>query len=156
MIHVLSCEQKRDKNGKNYHLLSLYSPECLVKQKNSSQALVRKSKRCGYVAYPVDYTKFQGHDPGASLREGDKLVGTIVTKKVQPYISGSGDLCNTCTVPVFCSEEDPIEFQLAMEDAILRAGKILEGGQLKYGNPKAVHKENKVPETCLIVKTLKS
>lgn len=128
-----------------------------VNQKEKTVKKLQVSKRCGYIAYPVDYTDHQGHDPGAHLKEGDEVEGSIITRKVIPYLSTDGELCNKCTVPVFCSKDDPIEFEIALEAAFNRAGRILEDGQLKYGSVEKKPKERSiVPETCLIVKTLKT
>ena len=105
----------------------------------------------------VDYTDSQGHDPGADLEKGDKVEGYLITKKVIPYLAGD-DFQTKCTVPVFCSMEDPIEFELAMERAFRRAGKILAEGEIDYGlisEPREKECEKKeIPHNCLIVKHL--
>ncbi len=108
------------------------------------------------MAYPVDYTKHQGSDFGYDLKEGDEVEGQIITAKVEPYIV-NGEVKTKCTVPVFCSEDDPIEFEVQLERAVLRAGKILAPGQLKYAQ--AIERnpllKPKIPENCLVVKTYK-
>lgn len=161
MVEVLNVTEKIDKNGKKYKYLSLYSPEHKAKILGRDKALLLTvpSKSCGYVAYEVNYSLGQYSDPGFKLKKGDKVPGRIVNKKVVPYLA-NGTMITTCTVPVFCSEEDPIDFEIAMEKAFIRAGKQLAKGELKYGevikNMKPIIPEHlKIPIGCLVVDTIK-
>lgn len=152
MLEVLSVNKLKDKNGKEYHRLCLFSPETLEPSKSNAKIKVRtKSRKCSYIAYPINYTTHQGSDFGFDLEEGDEIEGHIVTKKVKPYIANN-ELQTTCTVPVFATMDDPIDFEIKMEEAIVRAGRLLEDGELKYGDPELPLRDIKeIPDTCLIV-----
>lgn len=120
-----------------------------LKKKQSRQVV--RSKKCGYIAYPVDYTKHQGKDPGANLKKGDEVEGYITSVKVEPYWVGK-ELHTKCSVPVFCSKDDPIEFEVALEKAVIRAGRVIDPKELKYGTIEE-KRENRIriPDGCLIV-----
>ena len=71
----------------------------------------------------------------------------------------NGAMKTRCTVPVFCSDDDPIEFEVKMEEAIKRAGRVLATGQLKFGEtekPEEMETTLRIPENCLIVKEYKN
>ena len=160
MVEVLNVTEKIDKNGKKYKYLSLYSPEHKAKilRKDKALLLTIPSKSCGYVAYEVNYSLGQYSDPGFKLKKGDKVQGRIVNKKVIPYLANS-TMITTCTVPVFCSEEDPIDFEIAMEKAFIRAGKTLAKGELKFGESQmtlnnVIPTQIKIPLGCLVVNEL--
>ena len=150
-IHVLKSEERRDRNGKKYKFLTLHDPEphTIVKFGDIPTPCKQLPKTCGYVAYYSDYTKSQKPDPGNELEEGQVVEGMLVTKKVKPYFIGN-DIKDKCTVPVFWDPADEIGFAVCAEEAIERAGKIL--------HDKEVEEETtiKIPDNCLIVKTLKT
>jgi hypothetical protein len=162
MVEVVETKSKVDVNGKKYKHLTLFSPEHKIKvlTKFGVKEMITPSKKCGYIAYEFNYSKEQKSDPWFNLNKGDKVPGRIVTKKIVPCIAGSGDILTTCTVPVFCSEEDPIDFEIALEKAFIRAGKRLAKGELKYGEIAqeiAIRTPTKfkIPESCLVVNTIK-
>lgn len=148
MIIVLSEQRRTDVNGKKYKYFTLFSPERVV------QGLRIRSKRCGYIAYAAGYNKTQDPDTMYFLSPGDETEGWIVTKQVEPYLAG-GDLITTCTVPVFCSDDDPIEFEIALEKAIAKAGKNLDVGQRLFGEPDRMYNVPvEIPDNCLIVQII--
>ena len=156
MLKVLNVVTKTDKFGKLYKYITFHSPEQKVKlwSLNGTIERIASSKTCGYVSYPINYSQHQGSDPYYDLKVGDELEGRIVTKKVNPTIV-NGDLVSRCSVPVFCSDEDPIEFEIAMVKAFKRAGKTLERKQLQFGEELPSNIEfSKIPEKCLIVQTI--
>lgn len=157
MVEVLSVSKKRDKNGKNYKLFRLYSPEQPIKviRFNKTVTLLGRSSTCGYISYEVNYARSQSSDPMYNMEKGDKIVGRLVNKKVEPYMIGD-QIKTYCTVPVFCSDEDPIEFEVQTMAAFKRAGKVLAKGQLNFGDfetpPPAKDLDIfKVPNNCLVV-----
>ena len=156
MLKVLNVITKTDKFGKLYRYITLHSPAQKVRlwERGKIVEKIDSSKTCGYVAYPVNYSKNQGADPYYDLVPGDTLPGRIVTKKVNPTIV-NGDIVSRCSVPVFCSDEDPIEFEIAMLKAFKRAGKTLERKQLQFGEelPNIIE-PSLIPEKCLIVQTI--
>ena len=161
MVEVLDVINKIDKNGKSYKYLTLHSPEHKAKilRQGKPIEIIIPSKTCGYVTYGVNYSQEQYSDPWFKLSKGDKVEGRIVNKKVIPFIANN-TVITSCTVPVFCSEEDPIDFEIAMEKAFIRAGKQLAKGELKYGevirNIEPIIPEHlKIPPGCLVVDTIK-
>lgn len=156
MLKVLNVITKTDKFGKLYKYITFHSPEQKIKLWTLSGIIERvaSSKTCGYVAYPINYSQHQGSDPYFDLQIGDTLEGRIVTKKVNPTIV-NGDLVSRCSVPVFCSDNDPIEFEIELVKAFKRAGKTLEKNQLRFGEELSSNIEfSKIPEKCLIVQTI--
>ncbi|WP_428743111.1 hypothetical protein [Tenacibaculum sp.] len=155
IIQVVNEYLKKDVNGKQYKYLDLYSPEYSEVSPKTSQIVTRPSKRCGYITYPVDYTDHQGSDPGSELCQGDEVSGYIVSVRVKPYWIGK-EMYTKCSIPVFCTKEDPIEFEIALERAVIRAGKEIDPKELNYGGIETHEKsEISIPPTCLVVKTIK-
>ena len=159
MIEVLSVEKRKDKNGKSYKYFKLHSPEhkITVLRGNKKVKVLSNSKTCGYISYEVNYAPSQSSDPMYNMKEGDILIGRIVSKKVEPFLA-SGDMKTYCSVPVFCGEEDPIEFEVETVNAFERAGKTLVRGQLNFGDFSKPKENNpihlKVPNNCIVVQEL--
>lgn len=159
MVEVLDVENRVDKNGKKYKYFKLFSPAHKVTRRRNKKDihLMTPSKYCGYIAYEVNYSKRQLPDPGYHLNKGDSVPGRIVTKKVEPYIA-NGQMLTTCTVPVFCPEDNPIEFEIEMFMAFDRAGKKLAKGELDYGEifktPVSIAVDQNLPKNCIIVKQI--
>ena len=153
MIIVVSEQLKKDINGKQYKYFTLFTPEQIVQEtrKHYTVMVKAKPKRCGYIAYATGYNNNQDPDPMYFMSVGDIVDGEIVTKQVEPYIINN-ELITTCTVPVFCSREDPIEFEIAIENAIKRAGKTLDTGQRLFGEPDKLNNVPvEIPDNCLVV-----
>lgn len=164
MIRVLSKDSRVDKHGKKYYYFNLHSPreKVVSEYQGKNFQFYTSDKTVGFIAYPVNYAQSQGSDVGADLEVGDELEGRIVTKRVQNYASTDLSITDKCTVPVFCSDNDPIQFEVEMEKAFLRAGRCLLPFELKYGKSEfAKEKEQErfnssLPPGCLIVGKVKS
>jgi len=124
-----------------------------ILQAGKWKELLVPSMTCGYISYKVNYAPSQSNDPQYSLNEGDTVEGAIVNLKVEPY-EINGRILHSCKVPVFCSNEDPIEFEVQTAYAYERAGKVLLKGQLQFGDftpLKKISEEIFIPRNCLVV-----
>ena len=112
MIEIVNIKEKIDSNGTGFKVLTLRNYTTVDSKRIYGHRLANLA------VYP------NGQNDLFFRKRGSLLVGTIVTRKVEPYFIGDKE-CRVCTYPVFFDPESPC-FEEAVRYTFERRGKKLE------------------------------
>jgi len=131
---------RKDKNGRDYKLVELSNPEVETYVDEDTGEIIKalvEAKSVMTTAYKESYL----NDKPSFLwkaTEGMKVVGSIETRPVRPYVIGDREV-NTYSAAVFVKDDHPL-FEVAVQKVFKSAGHPLVG-DVPAEAPKAAVKQ---------------